>query len=622
MRPIFLLGGFAFALIAAAQPAQPDASGGGAVQAVAAAEAVDVVEAPAKLTKEQEKALRLSSLRFAAQEAERRGDVATALAHYVRAVTVAPNDVPMLTAAGRLALEAHDPKAAFGFLVRAASFAPRDRQIMVLLGSALVQDNRPRDALRIFERASRLGADEASYAADRGLARDLVGEQRRAQRDYAQALARQPGDVAIYSRLALSLAISGDRAGALEALQPLGNKRDSGIQRTIAFTYALLGDTDRAMAIVQAWMPGSASEGMMTFINLLPKLDSGEKARAVHFGDLPADELPRPPATAEAPAAPTRSAARNEKAAKTAKADPGEAVLMLKPTLAGEGGASASASASAKEPAKPAPDPTAMCASIANARQKSRCEANQQALAKRCAVRRSRPTAECVAFAKQVAEPAAAAAKTPTPEPKPAPPANAGEIALAACADIKADGARRTCESNARALAKRCVARPNTAECQIKPQAAAAADPAPSPCAGETSAAKRRQCEIDQRALERRCAGQKVKTAECLAAEGKPAAAAPKADPHPARYWVQVASGANRGALPKEWSRLKAGKAAAFKGQSPFVAGNGRSNRLLIGPFKDMAAARAQVNRLSAAGVSAFPWQSDAGEEVEALGGS
>lgn len=627
MRPTTLLAGLALALIAAAPSALAQAGVENAAQTAAAGQAMDVFEAPPKLTREQERALRLSSLRFAGQEAERRGDVATALGHYVRAVTVAPNDVPMLTAAGRLALEANDPKAAFGFLVRAASFAPRDRKVMAMLGNALVRDNRARDALRIFERATRLGADEADVAADRGLARDLIGEQRRAQRDYALALARKPGDPNVQSRLALSLAISGDRAGALAALQPLGNRRDSGIQRTIAFTYALLGDTDRAMAIVRAWMPGSGSEGMLSFINRLPKLDAGEKARAVHFGDLPGDEIAPPPPVAVADA----RTARNP-------ADAKAAVLMLRPSLKEDGKVAAvppppaatRSAAATPALARTAPsDPVAACASIAGATQKLRCEANQRALAKRCAARTSRPTGECIAFAKQAAaSPIPSTAESAPAKPvKPAKPANAGDVAIAACVEVKADGARRTCEINARALAKRCAARPSTAECRVKDMPAAEVAGAPSACADEGNAAKKRRCEIDARALERRCAAQKVQTAECLAAAARqgPAASAvratPKATPHPSRYWVQVSSGANRQDLPKEWSRLKSAK-AALKGQNPSVAKNGRSNRLVIGPFKDMTAARAQVNKLVAAGVSAFPWQSEAGEEVEALGGS
>ena len=58
---------------------------------------------------------------------------------------------------------------------------------------------------------------------DRGLAYDLLGRQAEAQADYRAALGGPDGDEA-RRRLALSLAISGNRAGALQTLAPLAPK--------------------------------------------------------------------------------------------------------------------------------------------------------------------------------------------------------------------------------------------------------------------------------------------------------------------------------------------------------------------------------------------------------------
>ena len=294
----------------------------------------------------------------------------------------------------------------------------------------------------------------------------------------------------------------------------------------------------------------------------------------------------------------------------------------------------------------------AKCAS-GRASARGRCEANARALAKRCTS--GRRTAECLAFrnASPTAVVAVAAAK-------PAAAVTPLQAALDACALGRA-GARRQCEIDARALARRCAGGRQTAECQAfasratdaeapaatavaAAEAVAAAPAAPSAPSGnapartgdqvalicaDASDTTRRQCEIDARALVQRCAGGR-KTAECLAlaelgagrGASSPQRVAPAAKARPAaRIWVQVASGANRGDLPKEWQRLKKAHATALRGQSPLVAANGRSNRLVVGPFRDQAAATAMVNRLRASGLSAFPWKSDVGEAVDALPG-
>jgi hypothetical protein len=63
---------------------------------------------------------------------------------------------------------------------------------------------------------------------------------------------------------------------------------------------------------------------------------------------------------------------------------------------------------------------------------------------------------------------------------------------------------------------------------------------------------------------------------------------------HPQRIWVQVAGGANAGALPKEWTSV-AGKAPELKTKGPWTAKNRATNRLLAGPFKTQGEAQAAV---------------------------
>jgi hypothetical protein len=89
---------------------------------------------------------------------------------------------------------------------------------------------------------------------------------------------------------------------------------------------------------------------------------------------------------------------------------------------------------------------------------------------------------------------------------------------------------------------------------------------------------------------------------------------------NPARIWVQVATGANVSALAFDCRRLARDHAAAWAGQSCSSAVWGRTRRLVVGPFRTMAAARAWETAYKRGGGDAFIWSSEVGEEVAAVG--
>ena len=140
-------------------------------------------------------------------------------------------------------------------------------------------------ALPYFKRAQQLGASLATIGCDLGLAYDLLGKQAVAQTDYRAALNGPDADEA-RRRLALSLAISGDKEGALAALAPLTAQRDVAAGRVRAFVMALTGDTNGAMAAADAAMPGSWAR-VAPFLQRLPTLQAGQKAAAVNLGLFP-----------------------------------------------------------------------------------------------------------------------------------------------------------------------------------------------------------------------------------------------------------------------------------------------------------------------------------------------
>jgi Flp pilus assembly protein TadD len=208
-----------------------------------------------------------------------------ALARYVRTLASRPKDFSALIGAGRAALALGDTQAAAGFFARADEVSPQSPLPQAGMGAVSVANGEPQAAFPYFARAQKLGAPLATIGADRGLAYDLLGQQAQAQADYRAALGGPDGDEA-RRRLALSLAISGNKAEALQTLAPLQARGDAAAGRCRAFVLALTGDSSGAMAAIDAAMPGSWSR-VAPFLQQLPGLQSGQKAAAVNLGIFP-----------------------------------------------------------------------------------------------------------------------------------------------------------------------------------------------------------------------------------------------------------------------------------------------------------------------------------------------
>jgi Flp pilus assembly protein TadD len=226
---------------------------------------------------------------------------AAALARYVRALADDPKDFNSLIGAGRAALALGDTQAAAGFFARADAVNPQSPLPQAGMGAVQTANGDAKAAMPYFDRAAQLGASQAVLGCDRGLAYDLLGQQAKAQADYRAALAGADADEA-RRRLALSLAISGDKAGAIAMLAPLSAKGDSAVPRIRAFVLALAGDSKAAMTAIDAAMPGSWSR-VSPFLQRLPSLAPGAKAAAVNLGIFPDSSGP-----AYAYAAPQRTA--------------------------------------------------------------------------------------------------------------------------------------------------------------------------------------------------------------------------------------------------------------------------------------------------------------------------
>ncbi|MEO7655505.1 MAG: hypothetical protein ABIS23_07465 [Sphingomicrobium sp.] len=208
-----------------------------------------------------------------------------ALARYVRALAANPKDFSALIGAGRSAIELGDGQAAAGFFARADEVSPRSPLPQSGMGAVAVLNGEPYAALPYFTRAQQLGAPVTTFACDRGLAYDLLGRQAEAQADYRLAM-KGPDAQEARRRLALSLAIAGKKAEAIELLGPLMAKGDGAAARSRAFVLALTGDPGGARVAIDAAMPGSWGS-VQPFLQRLAGLNSAQKAAAVNLGIFP-----------------------------------------------------------------------------------------------------------------------------------------------------------------------------------------------------------------------------------------------------------------------------------------------------------------------------------------------
>lgn len=604
------------------------------------------------------------------------------LAGQMRSLAANPLDVNALIRAGELTLDMGDATAAAGFFARAERIDPRNGRIKAGLGGLLVLSERPGEALRRFAEAEALGRDPRFYAAQRGLAYDLVGQQERAQRDYRLALRTAPDDETV-RRYALSLGISGLREQALEQIDTLLRRSDRGAWRTRAFILAMTGDTAGASRIAASMMPAGMGQGLDPFFERLPQLSAADRAFAVHFGEVRAT----PQRLADARMTPNFAPLTPE---------PGRQVILASAVVAAPLDAKAQRRAAkrnkrergnvqlaaANPPAVPLPQPPTYVAGADTAPVTTLPPVAIAAI--------SPPVDRRLAEVREARSPvqsldSVSVPVTTVPVPRPSQP-----IVLAdrGATSIFAKPADRVASTNITAVppeadnrvlpeptarvpmtdarpieraadTKPIVVEPAQPEREVTPvQVAAVPTPAPPtsgaqrPPISEDSVLARIVASIvipgselepsraatvpvavaspgtavpslvDKKLAAAKAAADKKALADKkLATEEKATdkKAADIAKADPARIWVQVAGGANEGSLPKEWAKVRDKAPAAFKGKSGWTTPLRATNRVLAGPFKSSDEARTFVNLIAKSGVSGFMFTSEAGQKIAKL---
>ena len=525
----------------------------------------------------------------------------------------------------------------------------------------MVHMETPTRALDYFGEAQLLGAPERLFLADRGLARDLLGQQDAAQRDYQLALSIAPNDETV-RRYALSLAISGEPDRAVQFLTPQLKAQDRAAWRLRAMILAINGRNDEATQIVNATMPPALAQNIIPYLTQLDRLNPAQQAAAAHFGRFPSGQLgpPRKPiqvAAATPPPAAVAAGKRGKPPAVTPKPAPAS---VRQPALA------------SAEPLPPGFSPTPKPAA---ARQPDAAGANPYppGFSPTPKPAPAPPLAEPRPAA-TLAPPPRPAAATISPAPAPAPVAASGappsQSPIRPAATVPpADPAAVPAPGAAPADATKGpigpgfsindLGKPVTADAAPAPSgnarpaveaAAVAPPPAPPPATIDPAplaslAAIASSIEIPTEELaqadnaigadtlaklrddkRRADAAEDAKRAKDEAAakakaeaDAKAKAEAAEKKANPARVWVQIATGANPKALATDFGKFAKKSPDVFKGKAGATTEWGKTRRLLVGPFKDKKAAQDWLASYKKAGGDGFLFNSEAGQDVDPI---
>ncbi|MBT2241994.1 tetratricopeptide repeat protein [Sphingobium sp. BHU LFT2] len=594
-----------------------------------------------------------------------------------------PRDFNALVGAGEAALELDDARAAAGFFARADAIQPNNGRTKAGLGRVMLKMQNPAEALRLFDQATRAGYPEATIQGDRGLARDMTGDQAGAQRDYHAALQRTPDDAELVRRYAASLGISGQVDAADKVLQPLLYKSDRAAWRYNAFILAMNNRQAEAKKVVDQTMPAQLASAITPYMQKMPYLTAAQKAAAVHFG-----HFPQVVATSITPIVPTppapgvQLASRDAAPAAAASTAPAQGDRRTTRNGSGRQRGTSLARAPLGTPAASPPAPTQsrppVAAQATQPTVPAPAPATIQPLPSDTRGRQPvvQPTPSQSARSEMVQPvPGQATAPAPTPTPTPAPVRSASADVQGPPApglDALDGGAPRSTapapttgqpsaasQLNSSALAQASSVTPPApqgtppAETPSAPVATVFTPPADSAASQPAPEATRSLADIihaidvpdserrsnvvavdlaeveklqaARRAAARQAEADKAKKAAAAKAKAEADAKAKKEAEEKKRLAANPARNwvqigtGQKSALAFTFKRLQ-GKYDAVAPQDGWSASWGQTSRLLIGPFASFTRAKAVEADLKKAGADAFAWQSDAGEVVEKLG--
>lgn len=601
----------------------------------------------------------------------------------IRRISYNSGDADALADAGNASLALGDANAALNFFTRANSIRPNNGRIVAGLATATVRTENPFEALRLFDDAIRLGISDRMIAADRALAFDLLGNFARAQQDYKLArTAATSDDLVIRQAISLSLAGQKSDADAMllplleknsaaawrarafmlaargdfrESTKVTQGFMDAGSAQKMERYLRLMPEltaAQQAAAIHLGHFPASQyvgrdSDQLRRVASTIPPVGpSAGESRLIPSG---APLGPKATKTIPAKSVRKRESTRERKAReqeeiKVAVANIPESAKLPKTDRSRLGTDSARAKIEEAQAARispvtsgglPPPESARPLVAVAVPPRSSPVVQPQNTIAQPV------PQQSATVTDRVVPPPSA------TPQPgwstpvMAAPPvsvpsvtaANPVQVAAATTTPLQGptpDGAPIT---PAFVSAAPTAVVPVAAVAVAQPVVSApVAQPAASPSPAFDLASIVNAIEIpesEQKPSAIPVDLKKIKPVAPKVAAVDVAAKTAKVDPklaakakaeaaNPARFWVQIATG-EASALGFDYRKWSKKSADLFKGKSGWTSAWGKTDRLLVGPFADMKAAKKWEADFKKAGGDGFMWKSENGVVVTGL---
>lgn len=228
----------------------------------------------------------------------RNGDAGDAISFYRAASQAAPRDPAMLERMGDAFMDTNDPVRAEQAFRGEMVIDPGNLGAEHGLAVSLLAQSRASEALPILQRLAEGSSDPGLLRAE-ATALDMVGRPGDAQAIYRRALNVAPIDPDLHGNLALSLAISGDAAGALTEMQAAvaAPNPDPRQDANAVLVLALTGNAEAARTRGDATIGAASTEALLARAQqALSATDA--KSRAIAVGVLTGSGSGAPPLAA------------------------------------------------------------------------------------------------------------------------------------------------------------------------------------------------------------------------------------------------------------------------------------------------------------------------------------
>ncbi len=244
------------------------------------------------LTAAEQEQGRYGTLLRLASSTRTAGDPAAAVNMYQQAISLDRNRPEAYTLLGDTLIELEDYSQAAEVFKQGLS--KREDSVIARLGyaRAMLALQRPEAAIPHYESAMKHAPENLQVINGLGVAYDLAGEHRVAQKVYRDGLATAPDSMLLRNNLGLSLALAGDHEDSISLLRMVVDEPSAGARnrQNLALAHGLAGDLAAAERISRLDLDEESVRSNLSYFAALSAIDDQRK-RAAALGVKPVNKV-------------------------------------------------------------------------------------------------------------------------------------------------------------------------------------------------------------------------------------------------------------------------------------------------------------------------------------------